>query len=131
MVLSVTLPLPLDEPGEQLPRGPAVRLRAVPRALRIRRPLPGTDEGHPWLLELEFDVAVPDPEGILADSHGFLVDTTDGRELGVVDEVEVGPDGAVTALVVAGGWFGRRRTRIQVEEIEAILPAERRIIVRG
>jgi hypothetical protein len=49
----------------------------------------------------------------------------------VVEAIETVPDGAVSALVVAGGWFGRRRLRVPVEAIETILPAERRIVARA
>ena len=130
MVLSVILPLPLDEPGERAPRGAAVRLRARPQAIRIRRRLPEAGDRRNWVLEVEVDVAVPDPEELLLASPDFLVDTADG-ELGVVEEVEVASGGGVAALLVAGGRFGRRRIRVPVEDVETILPAERRIVVRA
>ena len=129
MVFTLTLPLPLAEHGEQPRDGPRLRVGGTHRTVRIRRPLPG-ENARPWLLEIEVDVTVPDPEAVLASCEGFLVDGADGRDLGVVEEVETGPRGAVAALVATGGWFGRRRARIPVGEIEAIEPAERRLVVR-
>lgn len=125
MVFSLTLPLP---PGEQPRDGPSVRVRGPQRILRIRRPLPG-EEPHEWLLEIEIDVTIPDPEAVLASCEGFLVDGAGGRDLGVVEEVET-VEGAVSALITSGGWFGRRQARIPVAEIEAIEPESRRILVR-
>lgn len=130
MVLSVTLSLTPAEHGEKPRPEPRLVLAVSPSAFRIRRRLEPEESGRPWLLELEIDVKIPDPEAVLAGSEGFLVDGVDGGELGVVDDVESGPDGAVTALVVVSGWFGRRRARIPVEAIEAVVPAERRIVVR-
>jgi hypothetical protein len=130
VVFSVVLPLPLPEPGEQPSDGPQLRIRAAHRKVRIRRPL-SAKGSRPWVLEIEVDVTIPDPEAVLTSSEGFLVDGADGGEIGVVEEVETAPDGTVTALVVVGGWFGRRRARIPVEAIDAITPADRRIVVRG
>ena len=129
VVFTVTLSLPPAEHGEQPRDGPCLRVGYAHRTVRIRRPLPG-ERPRPWLLEIEVDVTVPDPEAVLASSEGFLVDGPGGRDLGVVEEVETDPDGAVSALVVSGGWFGRRRARIPLGEIEAVVPAERRIVVR-
>ena len=130
VVFTVVLPLPLPKPDEQPGDAPLLRIDAAHRKLRIRRHLSAKDS-RPWLLEIEVGVTVPDPEAVLASSAGFLVDSADGADIGVVDEVETAPDGTVTALVVAGGWFGRRRARIPVEAIDAITPAARRIVVRG
>jgi sporulation protein YlmC with PRC-barrel domain len=66
----------------------------------------------------------------LRTSHGFLVDTTQGSEVGVVDEVVVDPaTGRVVQLAVCGGWFGRRRRTITVEQVEGIDPLARRLVV--
>jgi hypothetical protein len=77
-------------------------------------------------------VVVPaiDPERVLAECEYFLVDGSDGRRIGVVDHVErSGPAGAASALLVAAGWFGRHQFRVEAQAIEALLPAERRVIV--
>lgn len=69
-------------------------------------------------------------EAYLRSAHGFLVDTTDGREIGVVDDVIEDPaTGRVVRLDVRGGWFGRRRTVIDAGEVQQISPASRRIVV--
>jgi len=67
----------------------------------------------------------------LAQCEGFLVDVGDAP-LGVVDElvVSAGPEQPeAVALVVSTGWFGRRRLVIPVEEVERIVPEERRIVL--
>jgi hypothetical protein len=129
VVFSVTLPLPLAVRGEQARATRRLQISAAHRKLRIRRHL-SAKGSRPWLLEIEIDVTIPDPEAVLASSEGFLVDGADGGEIGVVEEVQTAPDGTVTALVVAGGWFGRRRARIPVDAIDSITLADRRIIVR-
>lgn len=126
MVFSVLVPLPL--PACDLKRRPRLSLAADQRKLRIRRRL--SQESRPWLLEIEVEMTIPDPDAVLSSSEGFLVDRADGGEIGVVDGIETAPDGTVQALLVAGGWFGRHRARIPVEAIEEITPADRRIIVR-
>ena len=126
MVFSVLVPLPL--PACDLKRRPRLSITADQRKLRIRRRL--SQESRPWLLEIEVEVTIPDPDAVLSSSEGFLVDHADGGEIGVVDGIETAPDGTVQALLVAGGWFGRHRARIPVEAIEEITPADRRIIVR-
>jgi hypothetical protein len=81
---------------------------------------------------LELEIALPsvDPERLLRECEGFLVDDTAGRSIGVVDGIEtLGANGLVTGLLVAGGWFGRRKLRVDVGAIDSLLPAERRIIV--
>jgi hypothetical protein len=71
-----------------------------------------------------------DPERVLAECEDFLVEGSDGRQIGVVDRVErSGPAGGASALLVAAGWFGRHRFRVEAQAIEALLPAERRVIV--
>lgn len=67
----------------------------------------------------------------LAQCEGFLVDVGDAP-LGVVDEVvrAGGPEESKPmALVVSSGWFGRKRFVVPVEEVERIVPEERRIVL--
>ena len=68
-------------------------------------------------------------EAQLRSTHGFLVDTTDFREVGIVDEVVLDEDGRVVRLEVCGGWFGRRRRTVRMDDVVEIFPAERRLIV--
>jgi sporulation protein YlmC with PRC-barrel domain len=70
-------------------------------------------------------------EAYLRSTHGFLVDTVGGREVGVVEDVLVdGETGIVQGLRVVGGWFGRRETLVDVNEVEEIFPAIRRLTIR-
>jgi sporulation protein YlmC with PRC-barrel domain len=72
-----------------------------------------------------------DLEYWLANCHDFLVDSEEGEEIGVVDDVELRHgSGDPVALVVACGWFGRHVCLIPVEHVQAVIPGERRVIVR-
>jgi hypothetical protein len=126
VIISLSLPLPLERPGARGDDGPSLGLTASPCTLRIRQSAART-----WLLDLEIDVPVPDLEQLLVDSEDFHVEGTDGREVGVVERVEIGADGVVSALLVSQGWLGRDRVRIETEAIEAILPTQRQIVVRA
>lgn len=82
------------------------------------------------MLELEVALPLMDAERLLRECEGFLVDGADGREIGVVDGVERAPQsGLVSGLLVASGWFGRRRLRVDAQAIRSFVPAERRVIV--
>jgi sporulation protein YlmC with PRC-barrel domain len=72
-----------------------------------------------------------DLEYWLANCHDFLVDSEEGEEIGVVDDVELEQDsGHPIALIVACGWFGRKVSPIPVENVRAIIPDEKRVVVR-
>jgi hypothetical protein len=128
MIVSLTLPLPRAELVASN-ADPELRVTASARALRVRRRLPsaGTRE---WLLDLEVELPDIDPEDLLARCDGFLVDGRDGSEIGIVEEVETsGPASRVSALIVSSGWFGRRRYRLDADDVAAVIPAERRIVI--
>ena len=115
--------------GDLLPSGPGTV--AVVRARR-----PGTAEvsEHGWVVELDVDLRGPslDPEDWLRHCHDFLVDSESGDAVGIVDQVEFAPGSSrVTALIVLSGRFGHRVLRIAPAEVQAIVPDERRLIVRG
>lgn len=130
LILQETLPLALAQPAASSTEGPSVRLAARLRTLRLRRKLPSSATERTWLLELEVEVPAIDPERVLAECEDFLVDGRDGRHIGVVERVEKsGPTGGASALLVSAGWFGRRRLRVDTQAIEALIPAERRVIV--
>jgi hypothetical protein len=98
--------------------------------LRLRRALPSSAGERVWLLELEVEVPAIDPERLLAECEGFLVDGRDGRNIGVVEGVETSVvTGEAVALLVSAGWFGRRRLRVVAQAVEALEPEERRLIV--
>jgi hypothetical protein len=130
MVLHETLPLARAQATAPSSEGPIVRLSVLPRALWLRRQLPSSAGRRGWMLELEVRVPAIDPERVLAECEDFLVDGRDGRQIGVVDYVErSGPAGSASALLVAAGWFGRRRLRVDAQAVEALMPEERRVIV--
>jgi hypothetical protein len=130
MVLYETLPLALAQATAPGGEGPVVRLSARPRVLRLRREFTVAARDRAWLLEVEVEVPALDPERVLAECEAFLVDGSDGSQIGVVDRVErAGGAGRASALVIAAGWFGRRRLRVEAEAVEALLPEERRVIV--
>ncbi len=90
------------------------------------------DPEHRWLIELAVDLrgANLDAEYWLSHCEGFFVDSEAGKEIGVVDEVQLEHgSGRASALVVAHGWFGRRVQTIPVADVRAIVPSEERIVV--
>jgi hypothetical protein len=130
VILHETLALALAQTPETAGDGPSVRLSARPHVVRLRRELPSSSSERVWLLELEVEVPAVDPEQLLAACEDFLVDGEDGRRLGVVEQVEKSvATGEASALLVSGGWFGRRRLRIEASAVHALVPAERRVIV--
>jgi hypothetical protein len=130
VILHEILPLALAGPAVPSGAGPSVRLTARPRVLRLRRELSSSASERVWLLELEIEVPAIDPEQLLAECEEFVVDGRDGRQIGVVERVETSDaTGDVSGLLVSAGWFGRRRFRIDAQAVEALVPAERRLIV--
>lgn len=84
-------------------------------------------------IEIEADVrgSNPDPQYWLRHCHDFLVDSESGEQIGVVDDVELASgSGRAVALVVASGWFGRQVHRIDVADVQTIVPSERRLVVK-
>jgi hypothetical protein len=128
VILHETFPLALRLTGTPSDAGPSVRLSARLRTLRIERELPASAGRRTWRLVVEVEVPEIDPERVLLECEGFLVDGHDGRGIGVVDRVEI-TDGLASALIVAAGWFGRRRLRVDAQAIDALVPGERRVIV--
>ena len=83
----------------------------------------------PWRRRKRDDSFV---ETLLARCQGFAVDTHAGR-VGVVEEVVWGdsrrwdrPEG----IAVSTGPEGKRRLVVPAGEVEQVLPAERRVVVR-
>ena len=75
---------------------------------------------------------ISDIDGIersLHEAHGFLVDTEDGREVGVVDDVALDESRRVARIDVCGSWFGRRRLTFDLGDVVSVSPAARRVVV--
>jgi hypothetical protein len=127
VIIRVTLPLAFELPAEPVSAGPTVRMPVAPAAAVARR----ERAKGAWVVDVELEVPRLDPEHLLAESEGYLVDRLDGGELGVVDGLETDEGtGRVSALLVAGGWFGRRRFRVEADAIDLLLPVDRRMVVR-
>lgn len=113
----------------QLQRSPSEPLRVVAETSGP----PGREPERRWLVEVEVDLGGVnlDAEYWLSHCHGFLVDSESGEGVGVVDDVELGSGSdRVVALVVASGWFGRHVRTIAVADVQAIVPNERRLVVK-
>jgi hypothetical protein len=72
----------------------------------------------------------PDLDYWLAHCEGYVVRSSGGR-LGIVEKVRLAEDvDRAESLTVLAGMFGRRRLIIDATEIEAIVPHERRVVLR-
>jgi nucleotide-binding universal stress UspA family protein len=72
--------------------------------------------------------ARPRPADILDGIIHYLVDTPEGS-VGIVDEWERDENGRPQTLIVAQGWFGRRRFEVPLDAILEIDHGDRRIIL--
>lgn len=82
------------------------------------------------MLELQVEIESLDPERLLAEAEGFLVDGRDGREVGVVEGVvRDAESGAAIALMISAGLFGRRLLRADAQAVDVLIPAEQRLVV--
>jgi PRC-barrel domain len=62
--------------------------------------------------------------------HGYRVDSRSGR-IGIVEDVLYGAEhDRPAALAVRGGLLGRRLELVPVEEVDAIHPQRKRLVVR-
>lgn len=89
------------------------------------------DDGHPRLLVVVTTGRLDlDAERCLSESEGFLVHSASGDPIGIVDDVRVDArSGKAVELDVCAGWFGRHRITVQAEEVVAILPGTKRLIL--
>ena len=62
-------------------------------------------------------------------SEAFLVDADDGTDVGVVDKVRLDHEGRVSRIDVRGGWFGRRLHLFGIDDVVAVFPPERLLVV--
>jgi nucleotide-binding universal stress UspA family protein len=73
-------------------------------------------------------LAQPRPADVLDAMVDYLVDTPDGS-VGVLDGWDRDENGRPQALIVAQGWFGRRRFEIPLETLLEIDQERRRIVL--
>lgn len=131
LVLLETVLLPLADSPSGAKQGPSLRVEPIHHEVRLRRQLSPSPSGRTWWLDVAVFVPVFDPEKVLLECEDFLVDSTDNEPVGVVDSVETDEKtGYVSALNVAAGWSGRRRFRVAADEIELVVPAYERIVIR-
>jgi hypothetical protein len=131
LVLLETVLLPLADSTSSAKQGPSLRVEPIHHEVRLRRQLSPSPSGRTWWLDVAVFVPVFDPEKVLLECEDFLVDSTNNEPVGVVDSVETDErTGYVSALNVATGWSGRRRFRVAADEIELVVPAYERIVIR-
>ena len=78
------------------------------------------------------DAAEQDREFIeraVSRSEAFLVDADDGTDVGVVDKVRLDHEGRVSRIDVRSGWFGRRLHLFGIDDVVAVFPPERLLVV--
>jgi hypothetical protein len=68
-------------------------------------------------------------EQTVSRSGAYLVDAADGTEVGVVDQVLFDDVGRPTRIDVTCGWFGRRRCTFDVDDVVAVYPSGRLLVV--
>ena len=64
----------------------------------------------------------------LSASLGYRVLTPHGR-LGAIKEIVYATDGRPAAIIVATGFLGARRQKINIDEIDWVVPAGRRVFL--
>ena len=68
-------------------------------------------------------------DGAVVWSGAYLVDAADGTEVGVVDQVLLDDAGRPAQIDVRCGWFGRRLCTFNVDDVVAVYPSGRLLIV--
>lgn len=129
-MLDELLPVATAQPIGPLQEGSGGASDPGPRTITLHVKMPASAPGRAWIVELEVNMPLIDPERVLRECEGFLVDGADGCVIGVVDRVELAEDSeTVSGLLVSSGWFGRHRFRVDPKAIRGVVPAQRRVIV--
>jgi hypothetical protein len=90
---------------------------------------PFLEDGRVWQWVVYLDPGLPPLTDLLVNCHDFLVDDDCGREVGVVEGVDIDPNSAVPArLLVVQGW-GRHHITVSVDDVIEVAPGERRLLV--
>jgi hypothetical protein len=96
--------------------------------LRLRSD-PLEEHGRVWEWVVDLDPRLPTLTDVLVNCYDFLVDDDCGREVGVVEGVDMDPDSAVPGqLQVVQGW-GWHRTTVSVDDVIEVTPGERRLVI--
>ena len=96
--------------------------------LRLRSD-PLEQHGRVWQWVVDLNPGLPTLTEVLVNCYDFMVDDDCGREVGVVERVDMEPDSAVPGrLQVVQGW-GRRRTMVSVDDVIEVAPGERRLVI--
>jgi hypothetical protein len=95
--------------------------------LRLRSdPLEQHGRVWQWVVDL---TGLPTLTDVLVNCYDFLVDDDCGRDVGVVERVDMEPDSAVPRrLHVVQGW-GRHRSTVPVDDVIEVAPGERRLVI--
>lgn len=102
---------------------------ALKRA-RVDATRPPGGPGCSWLVDVQpaFDPTAL-AEYWLRHCIEFIVYTTAGDDLGLVDAIVIDErSGMPRSLEITSGWFRRRRTTLDVDQIVGILPIHRRLV---
>jgi hypothetical protein len=90
---------------------------------------PLEQHGRVWQWVVDLNPGLPTVTDVLVNCYDFLVDDDCGREVGVVERVEMEPGSAVPGrLQVLQGW-GRHRTMVSVADVIEVAPSERRLVI--
>lgn len=96
--------------------------------LRLRSD-PLEQHGRVWQWVVDLNPGLPTLTDVLVNCYDFLVDDDCGREVGVVERVDMEPDSAVPGrLQVVQGW-GRHRITVSVDDVIEVAPGERRLVI--
>ena len=77
-----------------------------------------------WQWVVDLDPGLPAPTDVLVNCHDFLIDDDCGREVGVVEGVDIDPNSAVSARLLVVQGLKRHRTTVAVDDvIEVVIRA--------
>jgi len=88
------------------------------------------DDDTPLLVVVSAGRLALDAETCLSQSEGFLVDSASGEPIGIVNDVRLDPRSRkAIEFDVCVGRFGHHHLAVTAEEIVAVLPGSKRLIL--
>jgi hypothetical protein len=96
--------------------------------LRLRSD-PFEQRGRVWQWVVDLDPGLPTLTDVLVNCYDFLVDDDCGREVGVVEGVDMDPDSAAPERLLVVQGLRRHRTTVSVDELIEVAPGERRLVI--